>query len=217
MRITLATFLLLALASACTDTPVEPGDTPPPTTPAPQIMWADEDAVSLFTNALMRELGDPEMLALNAQASNVTDGERHAAVLSTLDYLDRAAPPEGSASCDPAAAFVYGSDGVWVVLEVDQSMAEVQVTAITMATHRAKLHTSVYGETGAVWRDQPFEDAAKDDRTSDGCVYALAAQVSLRMPPSDRWYLFEESTHEIVRPGPDLEVHTIEFVERERN
>ena len=214
MRITLATLLLLALAAACTDTPVKPGDAPRPTPPTPQIMWADEAAISLFTNALKRELSDPEMLALNAQASNVTDGERHAAVLFTLDYLDRATPPDGSESCDAAADFAYGSDGVWVVIEADQNMARFQVTGITVATRRAKLHTSVYGETGAVWRDQPFEDAAKDDRTSDGCVYALAAQVSLRMPPSETWYLFEESTHEIVRPGPDLEVHTIEFVER---
>ena len=214
MRITLATFLLLALAAACTDTPVQPGDPLPTTPPTPQIVWADEAAVSLFTNALKRELSDPEMLALNAQASNVTDGERLAAVLFTLDYLDRAAPPDGSASCDPAADFAYGSDGVWVVLEADQNMAKVQATGITVATHRAKLHTSVYGETGTVWRDQPSEDAAKDDRSSDGCVYALAAQVNLRMPPSEKWYLFEESTHEIVRPGPDLEVHTTEFVER---
>lgn len=215
MRVTLATFLLLALAAACTDTPVEPGDPPPFAKPAPQTMWTDQDAVSRFTNALKRELSDPEMLALNAQASNVTDGERLTAVLLTLDYLDRAVPPDGSASCDAAAGFAYGSDGVWVVLEADQNMAHFQATGITVATHRAKLHTSVYGETGTVWRDQPFEDAAKDDRTSDKCVYALAAQVSLRMPPSEKWYLFEESTHEIVvRPGPDLEVHTTEFVER---
>ena len=214
MRITLATFLLLALAAACTDTPVQPGDPLPTTPPTPQIMWADEAAISLFTNALKRELSDPEMLALNAQASNVTDGERLAAVLFTLDYLDRAGPPDGSTSCDAAADFAYGSDGVWVVLEADQNMAKVQATGITVATHRAKLHTSVYGETGTVWRDQPFEDAARDDRSSDGCVYALAAQVNLRMPPSEKWYLFEESIHEIVRPGPDLEVHTTEFVER---
>ena len=116
MRITLATFLLLALAAACTDTPVQPGDPLPTTPPTPQIVWADEAAISLFTNALKRELSDPEMLALNAQASNVTDGERLAAVLFTLDYLDRAGPPDGSTSCDAAADFAYGSDGVWVVL-----------------------------------------------------------------------------------------------------
>lgn len=214
MRVTLATILLLAFAAACSDTPVEPGDPPPFAKPMPQTMWTDQDAVSRFTNALKRELSDPETLALNAQASKVTDGERLAAVLFTLDYLDRAAPPDGSASCDAAAGFAYGSDGVWVVLEADQNAAHVQVTGITVATHRAKLHTSVYGETGTVWRDQPLEDAAEDDRKSDGCVYALAAQVTVRMPPGEKWYLFEESTHEIVRPGPNLEVHTTEFVER---
>lgn len=216
MRVTLATTLLLAVAAGCTDTPVEPGDTPPPEIPAPQVMLADEDAVSRFTELLKRELSDPAMLALNAQASNVTDGERLDAVLFTLDYLNRAGPPAGSASCDAAANFAYGSDGVWVVLEASENRAHVEVTAITVATHRAKLHTSVYGETGTVWRDQPFEDAAKDDRRSAACIYALAAQVSLRMPAGDRWYLFEESTHEIVRPGPDLEVNTTEFVERNR-
>lgn len=214
-----APLLALLALGACTDPlplPVEPVE------PVEKVeVYYDAEAITRYSTTMRRELADPALLEFNAEIHGMSVEERTVYVTEGLAVLSEAlastefAPnAQASQACSSTAQlWWYGTAVMPIPPLFEGQPGEGVARGFTMASRPAQLRTATYGEGGGDWPGGPHYQGPTADRTSpDGqCFWAqLVYTPAFEVRPNDQdcWYIYGESMHEVVKPGPRNEQYS---------